>query len=45
MPEMITVTELKGRHGWTNAAVKWFLGGADETRPNPMYRSDAAMRR
>ena len=44
MPEMMTVTELKGRHGWTDAAVKRFLGDADETRPNPRYRSGSAMR-
>ena len=45
MPEMITVTEMKGRHGWTDAAVKRFLGDVDETQPNPIYQSGAAMRR
>ena len=44
MKETITVTELKGRHGWTDAAVKRFLGDADATRPNPMYRRGAPMR-
>jgi hypothetical protein len=30
--------------GWTEAAIKRFLGDADELRPNPVYRSAAPAR-
>ena len=31
-------------HGWTKAAIKRFLGGADDYAPNPHYRSGSEMR-
>lgn len=42
-PKHLTASALRGR-GWTDAAIRRFLGKADATAPNPAYRSAAPMK-
>ncbi|KYC41251.1 hypothetical protein WA1_22565 [Scytonema hofmannii PCC 7110] len=37
--EYITKTDLKAARGWTDAAIKKFLGSEDKNSKNPVYRS------
>lgn len=41
---LVTTSTLKERQGWTDAAIKKFLGEPDELRENPRYRSAAPMK-
>jgi hypothetical protein len=41
--ETVNLSALKER-GWTNAAVRKFLGTADFTKPNPFYRTGPTMK-
>ena len=42
--QLLTLTELLERPGWTRAGVTRFLGDPDATKPNPRYRSAAPTR-
>lgn len=41
---LVALSTVKERDGWTDAAVKRFLGEPDEWRANPRYRSAAPMK-
>ena len=41
--KLITKSTIKGRPGWTDAAIKKFLGAPDKTKPNPNYGSGPPM--
>ncbi|WP_061249112.1 hypothetical protein [Leptospira alstonii] len=43
--QFLSVSKLKDRYGWTDAAIGNFLGEPDKTAKNPYYKNAAPMKR